>query len=44
MQGVVLYTYDDQGIVLYSSESGGKDSLVVYLEPMGGTKPYCDSP
>jgi hypothetical protein len=38
LDGLVLYTYDDHGIVLYSSGGTGKDSLVIYLEPMGGSK------
>jgi hypothetical protein len=33
---LIIYAFDAQGIVLYSEHRAGKDSLLLYFEPVGG--------
>jgi hypothetical protein len=34
---LTMYVFDRQGVVLYSGNKAGKDSLLLYFEPVGGT-------
>jgi hypothetical protein len=37
LEDLTMYAFDQQGVVLYSGNKNGKDSLLLYFEPVGGT-------
>jgi hypothetical protein len=37
LEDLTMYAFDDNGTVLYSGNKNGKDSLLFYFEPVGGT-------
>ena len=37
VEDLTMYAFDHLGTVLYSGNKGGKDSLLLYFEPVGGT-------
>jgi hypothetical protein len=37
LEDLTMYVFDQQGVVLYSGNKNGKDSLLLYFEPVGGT-------
>jgi hypothetical protein len=37
LDDLTMYVFDQRGIVLYSDNKAGKDSLLLYFEPVGGT-------